>query len=99
MLALRCPQPTMLLSSKSQARATPERYPTLNSISFCAIRPVARDGRAGFERSFFEEHVREKYGTYSWLFEAVLAKVGFEARNVWFSETQAHARYTCVKPA
>jgi ubiquinone/menaquinone biosynthesis C-methylase UbiE len=56
------------------------------------------DGAGGFPRSFFEEHVREKYSTYAWLFEVMLEKIGFEIRSASYSATEAHARYLCVKP-
>ncbi len=62
------------------------------------INSVPVDGTGGFSRSFFEEHVREKFGTYSWLFEAMLEKVGFEIRSVSYSDTQCHGRYLCIKP-
>ena len=63
------------------------------------INAVSADGTGGFSRSFFEEHVREKYGTYAWLFEAMLEKVGFEIRSSSYSDTMAHGRYLCVKPS
>jgi ubiquinone/menaquinone biosynthesis C-methylase UbiE len=59
---------------------------------------VPADANALFSRAFFEEHVREKYSTYSWLFEEMLRKVGFEIESTSYSEVQAHARYLCVKP-
>jgi len=52
---------------------------------------------AAFSRSFFEEHVREKYSTYAWLFEAMLRRTGFEIRDATYAATGVHARYTCVK--
>ena len=58
---------------------------------------AAKDG-TGFPRSFFEEHVREKYSTYSWLFEAMLRKAGFEIQQASYRETGTYATYTCVKP-
>jgi ubiquinone/menaquinone biosynthesis C-methylase UbiE len=51
---------------------------------------VQPESAGGFPRSFFEEHVREKYSTYSWLFEAMLRKVGFEIRDATYSPVQAY---------
>ena len=62
------------------------------------IASVPSESSAPFSRAFFEEHVREKYSTYSWLFEEMLRKVGFEIESVEYSDVQAHARYLCVKP-
>ncbi|TAK71838.1 MAG: class I SAM-dependent methyltransferase, partial [Dehalococcoidia bacterium] len=59
---------------------------------------VAKDDGAGFPRPFFEEHVRDKYATYSWLFEAMLRKVGFEIREASYREPGTYATYTCLRP-
>jgi putative AdoMet-dependent methyltransferase len=59
---------------------------------------VGKDDGTGFPRGFFEEHVREKYGTYSWLFEAMLRNAGFEIREASYRETKTYATYTCIKP-
>ena len=61
------------------------------------IDSVGKNDGTGFPRSFFEEHVREKYATYSWLFEAMLRKVGFEIRDVSYRDTGTYATYTCVR--
>ncbi len=62
------------------------------------IDSVGKDDGTGFPRAFFEEHVREKYATYSWLFEAMLRKVGFEIREKSYRDTGTYATYTCVRP-
>jgi SAM-dependent methyltransferase len=62
------------------------------------IASVPAESNAMFSRAFFEEHVREKYSTYSWLFEAMLRRVGFVIESASYSEVQAHAHYLCVKP-
>jgi len=59
---------------------------------------VPAESGTGLSRSFFEEHVREKYSTYTWLFEAMLRKVGFEIQTAAYGEDQTHARYLCMKP-
>lgn len=50
-----------------------------------------------FPREFFEHDVREEYITYTWLFEAMLEKVGFDIQEVAYGEYQAYAKYVCVK--
>ncbi len=62
------------------------------------INGVPAESSTGLTRAFFEEHVREKYSTYAWLFEAMLQEVGFEIESVSYSEDQTHARYLCVRP-
>ena len=62
------------------------------------IASVPSESSDPLSRAFFEEHVREKYSTYSWLFEEMLRKVGFEIESVEYSDVQAHAHYLCVKP-
>jgi putative AdoMet-dependent methyltransferase len=59
---------------------------------------VPADSGAGLSRGFFEEHVREKHSTYSWLFEAMLRKVGFDIQTITYSDDQTQARYLCVRP-
>ena len=61
------------------------------------IDSVGKDDGTGFPRAFFEEHVREKYATYSWLFEEMLRKVGFEIREASYRESGTYATYTCVR--
>lgn len=58
---------------------------------------VPAQDQGTFSRALFEEHVREKYSTYSWIFEAMLRRAGFEIREASYSDTQTHARYLCVK--
>ena len=62
------------------------------------INSIPAAGTGGFSRGFFEEHVREKYATYAWLFEVMLRRVGFEIRTASYSDTQCHGRYVCIKP-
>ncbi len=50
-----------------------------------------------FPREFFEHDIREEYITYTWLFEAMLEKVGFDIREAAYGEYQAYAKYVCVK--
>jgi len=50
-----------------------------------------------FPRELFEHDIREEYITYTWLFEAMLERVGFEIREAAYGEYQAYAKYVCVK--
>lgn len=50
-----------------------------------------------FPRELFEHDIREEYITYTWLFEAMLEKVGFEIEDAAYGEFQAYAKYVCVK--
>ena len=50
-----------------------------------------------FPREFFEHDVREQYITYTWLFEVMLERVGFEIKEAVYGDWQAYARYVCVK--
>jgi cyclopropane fatty-acyl-phospholipid synthase-like methyltransferase len=50
----------------------------------------------GFPRSFFEEHVREEYSTYTWLLEPMIERAGFRIARASYNR-QAYARYVCVK--
>lgn len=58
---------------------------------------VLPEAEGGFPRSFFEEHVREEYSTYSWLLEAMLDKTGFDIKEIEYSDLKTYARYTCIK--
>ncbi len=50
-----------------------------------------------FPREFFEHDVREEYITYTWLFEAMLERVGFDIKEVSYGDYQVYAKYICVK--
>lgn len=50
-----------------------------------------------FPREFFEHDVREEYITFTWLFESMLERVGFEIKDASYGEWQAYAKYVCVK--
>ncbi|MEX2542662.1 MAG: methyltransferase domain-containing protein [Trueperaceae bacterium] len=50
-----------------------------------------------FPREFFEHDVREEYITYTWLFEAMLDRVGFDIEDASYGDWQAYAKYFCVK--
>lgn len=50
----------------------------------------------GWARADFEQHVRQKYSTYSWLLEAMLERTGFEITGVE-QHMNVYSAYTCVK--
>ncbi len=58
---------------------------------------VAVETGDGFSREFFEHDVREEFITYTWLFEAMVEKVGFDIEDASYGEWQAYAKYVCVK--
>jgi putative AdoMet-dependent methyltransferase len=61
------------------------------------IDTISCDTGDGFPRSFFEEHVREEYSTYTWLLEAMLEKTGFEIKEKRQSDFKTYAAYLCIK--
>ena len=50
-----------------------------------------------FPRELFEHDIREEFITHTWLFEAMLERVGFDIREAAYGEYQAYARYVCGK--
>ena len=50
-----------------------------------------------FPREFFEHDIREEYITFTWLFEAMLERVGFDIKEMSYGDYQAYAKYVCVK--
>ncbi len=50
-----------------------------------------------FPREFFEYDIREEYITFTWLFEAMLERVGFDIKGVSYGDYQAYAKYVCVE--
>ncbi|MEM6428333.1 MAG: class I SAM-dependent methyltransferase [Deinococcota bacterium] len=61
------------------------------------IRSVAVEDGEGFPKAFFEQQIREEFYTYTWLFEAMLEKVGFEIQDVFYGNYSAYAKYICKK--
>jgi putative AdoMet-dependent methyltransferase len=62
------------------------------------IAGTAVEGGEGFQREFFEEHVREEYAPNSWLLEAMFERVGLEVREATYDSRMTYAAYTCLKP-
>ena len=61
------------------------------------INGIAVDTADGFPRTFFEEDVREQFITYTWLFEAMLDRVGFDIKSASYGDYDVYAKYVCVK--
>jgi len=51
----------------------------------------------GWTRTELETHLREEHGTFTWLFEPMLAQAGFAIVEAEFSQSRTHASYTCVR--
>lgn len=58
---------------------------------------VAVESGRGFPKTFFEQQVREEFYTYTWLFEPMLEKVGFQIKDVNYGNFGAYATYICAK--
>lgn len=51
----------------------------------------------GWTGTELETHVREEHSTFSWLLEPMLARAGFEIRDMRHSPTKTYSAYTCIK--
>jgi ubiquinone/menaquinone biosynthesis C-methylase UbiE len=58
---------------------------------------AADDPRAGWTRAELETHLRDEYSTFTWLFEPMLLRAGFEISETAYAESRTYARYTCVR--
>jgi ubiquinone/menaquinone biosynthesis C-methylase UbiE len=56
------------------------------------------DPSAGFTAGELAAHFRREFSTYSWLFEQMLAKAGFEVRDRSYVRS-AYGAYTCTRQA
>jgi hypothetical protein len=52
---------------------------------------AATDSREGWTRAELEAHVRDEHSTFTWLFEPMLRRAGFEIRERWFSDPDIRA--------
>lgn len=57
------------------------------------------DPDAGFPRTFFEDHVRREYSTYTWILEALIRDVGFAIDEAAYDPRQTYATYSCTSLA
>ena len=62
------------------------------------IADAASDPSVGYTPAELAEHVRIEFSTFSWLFDALLAKAGLEVRQRNFVR-HVYGAYTCRKPA
>ena len=52
---------------------------------------------AGWTRGELDIHLRDEFSTYTWLFEAMLKRAGFEIRETEFTESRIFATFICVR--
>jgi ubiquinone/menaquinone biosynthesis C-methylase UbiE len=50
----------------------------------------------GWTRPELETHVRQEYGTFSWLLEAMLERAGLEIQQAEYTPSRIYAAYTCM---
>jgi ubiquinone/menaquinone biosynthesis C-methylase UbiE len=51
----------------------------------------------GWTRAEFETHLREEYSTFTWLFEVMLQRAGFEIQDATYTDSRIYAEYTCIR--
>jgi ubiquinone/menaquinone biosynthesis C-methylase UbiE len=51
----------------------------------------------GWTRAELETHLREEYSTFTWLFELMLQRTGFEIHDAKYSDSRIYAEYTCIR--
>ena len=68
-----------------------------NEINHAVEAWVSSRPANSFPREFFEHDIREEYITFTWLFEAMLERVGFDIKEVSYGDYQAYAKYVCIK--
>jgi SAM-dependent methyltransferase len=56
-----------------------------------------RDPAQGWTADELSEHVRTEYSTFTWLFEPMLERAGFDIREKVLSENKIFAAYFCVR--
>ena len=52
---------------------------------------------SGFTRADLELHIRTEYSTFSWLFEPMLERAGFEIRAAIHRPSRTYSAYVCLK--
>jgi hypothetical protein len=61
------------------------------------LRGAAQSSNEGWTRAELETHLREEYSTFTWLFEVMLQRAGFEIQEATYSESRIYASYTCIR--
>jgi SAM-dependent methyltransferase len=56
------------------------------------------DPSRGWTASELAAVIRHEHATFTWLLEPMLKHAGLEIRDRWFSDNQAFAAYSCVRP-
>jgi SAM-dependent methyltransferase len=55
------------------------------------------DPADGWTAGELEHHVRTEHSTFTWLFEPMLERAGFDVHDAWCAESRTYARYVCGK--
>jgi SAM-dependent methyltransferase len=56
---------------------------------------TATDPDDGWTRAELAEHIRDEHSTFTWLFEPMLERAGFDIADADYSDDQMVARYVC----
>lgn len=56
------------------------------------------EGGDGWSRADYEEHVRDEHSTYTWVFEALAQRAGFEVESAEYSADGIFAEYLFRRP-
>jgi ubiquinone/menaquinone biosynthesis C-methylase UbiE len=51
----------------------------------------------GWTRPELETHLREEYSTFTWLFELMLQRGGFDIQDATYTDSRIYASYTCIR--
>jgi hypothetical protein len=63
----------------------------------CWFSSAGGDPAQGWTAEELAEHVRTEYSTFTWLFEPMLERAGFDIREKVLSENKIFAAYFCVR--
>jgi ubiquinone/menaquinone biosynthesis C-methylase UbiE len=69
----------------------------VNRVIEAWLQGAAEHPQQGWTRTELETHLREEYSTFTWLFEQMLKRAGFEIQEVTYSDSRIYAAYTCIR--
>ena len=61
------------------------------------LKGAAEHPNQGWTRPELETHLREEYSTFTWLFELMLQRAGFDIQDATYSDSRIYATYTCIR--
>ena len=61
------------------------------------IKSAPERAESGWTRSELETHLRDEHSTFTWLFEPMLERAGFEIQTATYDESKVFAAYTCIR--